>query len=378
MSAKDGTIDLTRAIPPCTTALTRALKKAFLEMGSRNDVGLILRHNRPGGNDRDRAAAARWISRRLGSTPETDRILVTNGTQSAIALLLPMLVRDGTTLGVEALTYPVLRNLADRARVRVVPIEIDDEGLQPDVLANLAVKNRISAIFVNPTVHNPTTAVMSEKRRRDIVDIARRHGIAIIEDDVLGRMHGLSPRPFAAIAPESTWYLAATAKSLALGLRITLLLCPTDEAANQLYRPVASMSSWFPSALSAELLTKWISDGSGAEIEEAIIDEANIRSEIVAQALNDAPYRYQHGGLHLWIPFPSGESAMTFQARALERNVLIRNFGMFLAAPEEPHVGPWGVRVAITAPLARSDLADALTILRQLFINQSSHAIAQW
>lgn len=360
-------IDMMRAVPPDTSIVGDALQMALLEIANNVDLGTALRTNRPGGFANDRSAAAKWLESRLGRTPVPDVTLVTNGTQSCLSLLMPFLVEDGCALASEALTYPVVTNLAKRSRTRLVAIEVDNEGMVPDALANAVKQDQVSAVFLNPTVHNPTTAVMPEARRESIIAIARQHGIAIIEDDVLGRMHGRTPRPFASLAPDITWYIAAMAKSVTLGLRISFLVCPDENQARCLFDTIATMSSWFPSALAAEVATNLIMTDRALEIERAIMDEIDARLLIAQEALPNIPFKYERGGLHLWIPFSSAIGASKFQQEAERRGVLVRNFEMFRVNPLIPYGGPWGVRVAITNPVDRGDLTTGLKILDELY-----------
>ena len=84
----------------------------------------------------------------------------------------------------------------------------------------------MKAVYLIPTLHNPTTAVMPEARRREIADVARAHGLRIIEDDVHGLVPTDPPAPLATLAPELSYYLTSTSKTLAPGLRIAYVAAP--------------------------------------------------------------------------------------------------------------------------------------------------------
>ena len=367
-------IDLMRAVPPNLPRIGDALSHVLNCIAQDNELGVHLRTNRPGGSLRDRDAAANWLSFRLGYCPSSDQVFVTNGTQSCLLLLMPFLVSKQSAMAVESLTYPVTTNLARRSGVRLTSIEIDDLGMIPDDLARAASQDRISALFLNPTVHNPTTAVMPETRRTEIIAIARKNRISIVEDDVLGRIHGRTPKPFAALAPDLTWYLAAMAKSVTLGLRISFMVCPTKSLAQGLFSGVATMSSWFPSAIAAEVASRLIENGSASEIERAILTEIDARVAIVHQKLENTPYRYERGGLHIWLPCPNATTASDLEEESRELGVRVRNFKMFRPDADIDHTGPWGVRIAITNPTQRTELATGLEIINRLHLNQRFHA----
>ncbi|UVK35997.1 hypothetical protein LHFGNBLO_006281 (plasmid) [Mesorhizobium sp. AR10] len=97
-------IDLTRAIPPVPPELDDGLRLALSAMTASNAIGQKLRFNRVGGDERDRAAGARWVSRRLNVDVGSERLVVGNGTQSLLGLIFYEILRANTVLLAEALT----------------------------------------------------------------------------------------------------------------------------------------------------------------------------------------------------------------------------------------------------------------------------------
>ncbi len=81
---------------------------------------------------------------------------------------------------------------------------MDDEGIDPDALQAACLRDKPKALYLNPTLLNPTTVTIPEKRREAIARIARRHRLPIIEDDAYGFIPQHGPPPFAAIAPDIT------------------------------------------------------------------------------------------------------------------------------------------------------------------------------
>ena len=136
---------------------------------------------------------------------DRSRLIVTNGTQNAMLMLLRRLVGQDGLVVAERLSYGPLRILAEAAGVRLLGLDIDDDGIVPDAFEAACRADAPRALYCNPTVQNPTTAIMPESRRIAIAGIARRHGVAIIEDDALGLLHPGAPLPIAALAPDVTW-----------------------------------------------------------------------------------------------------------------------------------------------------------------------------
>lgn len=363
-------VDLTRAIPPAPPELEASMRLALSTMVASNTIGQKVRYNRIGGDERDRIAGAQWVSRRLNSRIAQDRLIVANGTQSLLGLLFHEILGANSVLLTEALTYPVLKPLAQRFGISVEPVRIDGLGLVPDDLEDVIKRTRAKAIFCNPTVQNPTTAVMPEDRRAMLVSIARRHNIPIIEDDVLGALHGLSPRPLAAIGSDVVWYIQSLSKCVALGLKVAYLVAPDAVQRDRVVASAANHSFWFPSGLTAEIATILIESDEIQGIAAAIRTEAEVRRQIAVSILGKHGIRSQVGGLHVWLPVEKFGPALCFTAAADSIGVKVRPANMFAVSPAEEQIPiPAAVRLALTSPNTHQELAGALNQLARLLRN---------
>ena len=100
--------------------------------------------------------------------------------------------------------------------LRLAPVAIDEQGLLPDAVAALCRSGSVKALYTLPTLHNPTATVLPLERRRALAEIARSHGLALVEDDVYGFLLKDAPAPLATFAPERSFYITSTSKSMAL------------------------------------------------------------------------------------------------------------------------------------------------------------------
>ena len=106
---------------------------------------------------------------------------------------------------------------------RVVPVPVDREGIRPDLLAIALERHRPRLMYVQPTFHNPTTAVMSETRRRELLSLALRNRCLIVEDDWASglRFEGPElPTLHALDGGGHVIYLSTFSKKLLPGLRV--------------------------------------------------------------------------------------------------------------------------------------------------------------
>lgn len=356
-------LDLTKALPPTPPILDRALSATWRKLSERNDLGARIRANRPGGTEEDRQLAAAWLACRFDPAPAIERIVVTNGTQSSLGLILQHLAAPGDLILAEELTYVVLSQIVQRLGLRIEGVPLDEDGVIPDAFDHLCREKRPKALYCNPTVHNPTASVMSAARRAQIVAVARRHGVWIIEDDVLGPLHGPTPRPIATIAPEVTWYCMSLSKCFALGMRLAYIVAPSANVAAEFLRPVQNLSSWFPAPLSLMTAADWIGTGMGRMIATAIHDEMIHRQALAAQLLPHAQYKTASGALHIWLQLPAALDPHSLQRAAFEAGVLIRPSSLFAVGHAR---APNAVRISLSSPATRADLESGLMRIASL------------
>lgn len=357
-------IDLSRSVPPPVPEYQDLVRLAFAELArTTDDIGEQLRVAVPGGTDRDREIAAKFLSPRFGHSIDPARIIVGNGTQNLITLLLAEIVgRDGLLLS-EELTYTVLSLIVGRAGVNLHGVAIDEDGLRTDSFADACQRMRPKALYCNPTVQNPTTAIMSLSRRHEIADIARANGVAIIEDDVQGYLHTEAPPPIAAIAPDVTWYIMGLSKCLAHSTRIAYLVAPSAAEAARLMEPVKRLSMWSASPLSSIIINWLIKTDRLDTIVQAIRDEAHARQALAVRHLPSEYLVTKPGALHLWLKLPAGRNRQEFAQVAEERGVLIRPADRF-AVPGATI--PEAVRLSLSSPKDRSDVEQGIQIIGKL------------
>ena len=155
--------------------------------GLRRDYGLtdFLSYQQAGGSEADRGVAADWLRRRV-RTAAADRLLVFPGTQTALMCLLLALTRPGDTVLTDRLTYPGLKSAAAAAGVRLVGVDADQAGMIPAALDEACKRHRPKAVYLIPTIHNPTTLTIPPARREQLAAAIRKCGLLLFEDDAYG------------------------------------------------------------------------------------------------------------------------------------------------------------------------------------------------
>lgn len=347
--------------PPAARDLVSAsLKSAIAELADRPDLMLALGYFRQGGSERHRAAGAAWIQR-AGLETDAREVLVCASGQHAAMVAISALTRAGETLFTEALTSPLLRDLAAWLELRLHGLPMDSEGLIPEAFEEACRSGIARVLFTMPTVHNPTTATQSEARRREIARIAMDYDIAIVEDGVLNLLQPDAPPPLSSFAPDHGCYITSLSKTIAPGVRVGYLRAPARW--REEFRFAIRASTWMASPLAAEIATLWIADGTADRIAAAHREEAAARQAIAARILGPWAYDTAPNSYHLWLHVPEPWRSSDFVARCRERGASVTSPEAFVPGRGE---APHAVRVCIGEPTTRAMLEQGLRTLQSV------------
>ncbi|MGK6316424.1 PLP-dependent aminotransferase family protein [Neorhizobium sp. DT-125] len=356
-------ISLERSTPPASPHLQDAVREGLRALSDFTDIPNVLRTHRFGGTEVDRSNAAHWLSSRFGTTVDPKRIILTNGAQNAMVLALGSVAGSGDTVLMEPLSYHGFRKQAHLQGIRTEIIEMDDDGADPDTFDRACKQFNPKALFLMPTVHNPTTIVMSMSRRQEIARIARQHGVRIIEDDVYGILPQNVPAPFGALAPDVTWHITSFAKCVGAGVRLGYLVAPDTEAAQATLDRFYGISSWYPASLSVELVNHWLSNLDINTLVAGVRTEAIERQKIATDHLKGVPYKTRPDALFLWINLDGIIDQDTLVAKCAAKNVIIRPGRLFATDPA--HSGNF-VRIVVGSPDNREDLQQAMSVIAEV------------
>ena len=360
LSRVASSIDLSRVTAPAVPSVRDALMRTLGKLRADADLSALMRAHTYGGTEADRRAAAIWFSEQLNLRIIGERLLMTHGTLNAVQMILAHLLGPNGTLLTEELTYPQIPRAAALIGISVRPVAMDGEGILPDALEQSCRKVPGSkALYCVPTLQNPTAAIMSLRRRQDIVDVARRHGLSIIEDDAQGLIPTDVPPRLATIAPDITWYVVGFSKIISMGLRIAVLVGPSSGAVESLTRKFRPLSIWYPAPLSIALAREWLTDGTATRILEEVRGEALTRQSIAREVLRGMAYFAHPSALHLWMQPPDHISVEQLMMTAANDGLVLRSGKDFLVDAERQAPG---LRVSLADPTHVS-LREGLGIL---------------
>jgi 2-aminoadipate transaminase len=169
-----------------------------------------------------------------GRRPEHAELIVTSGGMECIALMCQALIDPGDTIAVEAPSYLGALMAFGGAEADVVAIAIDDDGLRVDALAErLAAGLRPKFLYTIPEYQNPTGRTLSLQRRRELVEVCRRHGVLIFEDVAYRELpfDGTSLPSLWSLAPDVVLQAGTFSKSFFPGVRLGWAAGPAEVVA---------------------------------------------------------------------------------------------------------------------------------------------------
>lgn len=310
------------------------------------------------GTPRSRTAAAHLLAR-ADWRPHPDRVLFTGNGRQAISAAVAALVPPGGRLGAEELTYPVLKSIAGRLGVTVVPLAMDEDGVRPEAIAAAHRTAPLHAVYVQPALHNPLSLTMPPGRRADLAATLRRLDVPVIEDTIWAFLYDDLP-PLAALAPERTVVVDSLSKRLAPGLTVGFAVVP-DALAPAVEAAVRS-GGWSPPGYALEAATRWQSAGTVDALVRAKRQEVEHRQSLARDGLSGFTLRTDPRSCFCWWELPPAWRADLFVAAASRHGIAVTPASAFTA---DPHRAPNAVRLGLVSP-SRETLARALRTLAVL------------
>jgi GntR family transcriptional regulator/MocR family aminotransferase len=330
-----GTLQLLGGVPDAGLAPAAAIARAY-RRALRSDAKGLLGYSDAGGHPRLRAALAAMLSATRGLAAGPEHVLPTHGSQMGLFLVAQLLVRPGDVVAVEDPGYRPAWEALRRAGARLVPVPVDDEGVQVTQLAALTERERVRAVYLTPHHHYPTTVTLSPGRRIALLNLARSTRMAVIEDDYDHEFHyeGRPVLPLASTdAVGSVIYVGTLSKVLAPGLRVGYVVAPTPvvERLTVLRSTLDLQGDAAIEAAVAELLE----EGEVQRHIRRVRKVYHARRDALAAALREqlgatVAFAVPQGGMAMWLRAEEGIDVEAWERRALARGVRFNSGRRFM------------------------------------------------
>ncbi|WP_338137519.1 PLP-dependent aminotransferase family protein [Dermacoccus nishinomiyaensis] len=312
-----------------------------------------------------------WFAQDIAAGLGLNDILITAGGQAALATTLRAVTQPGDPIIVESPTYPGTLAAAHAAGLRLVPLPMDAQGLQPDHLDEALSRSRARLIVVQPLYQNPTGATMSPTRRTQLREIARSHHAFIVEDDFARYLlHADAPPPPAPLIADdedgTTIHIRSLTKPTSPNLRIAAIASRGPVTA-RLRDALTTDSLLVPAVLQYSAVDIVTSPG-WRRSQHTLAQELAHRRDLAIAILtrhfgSDALHSHPTGGYHLWFTPPAPHDGISFAQAATTAGVAVTPGANYYPLG---HSTPSHVRISYVAAPNEAELERGLIRLTRL------------
>jgi DNA-binding transcriptional MocR family regulator len=267
-------------------------------------------------------------------------VLITAGCQQAADIALRVLARsDNSVLMVEDPCYLGLLDLVTSRRITPVPVPMDDYGIQTEQLEQIILRHHPRLIYVTPTFHNPTGRTLPLNRRRELLRIATRYGIPILEDSsyVGLRFNGdRFPSLKSLDSDEIVFYAGGFSKTLVPGLRIGFLVAPVSLQERMI--ATKQTADILTSPLNQRALHAYLTTVDFSQHLVRVQEAYQYRRDVMVAAMkryfpDGARWLSPDGGIYLWVEMPEdGPTATELYLTGINYNVAFAIGSVFSAS----------------------------------------------
>jgi GntR family transcriptional regulator/MocR family aminotransferase len=268
-------------------------------------------------------------------------VLITSGSQQALALVCQVLLKAGDVVLVEKPTYNLALDLFRALDLKIVGIAVDEYGMQVELLEPLLQQYHPRLVYTIPNFQNPSGACLSGTRRRQLLRLADCYNVPILEDDFVGdlRYEGRAQPAIKALDPGGrVIYTGTFSKMLMPGLRVGYLLAEGPIFERLVWqKKVQDLST---SSLMQRTLDMYVTVGRyQAHLQRSTRLYHQRRDAMLVAIRHFLPASVTvfppRGGLFLWLKLPEGISALSLMPLALEEGVEFAPGTRFFANPAE-------------------------------------------
>lgn len=273
---------------------------------------------------------------RTGAPVLPDQIVITNGSQQGIDLVARTLLDPGDRVVLEDPTYAGAVQVFQAHGARPAGVGVDEEGMIPEELDALLERSAARLIYLIPNFQNPTSATMGLRRRREILEVALRRGVPVLEDDFGGdlRYEGEEVPSLRSLDRngEGVIYLSTFAKKLVPGLRIGWLAAPGPVVERLV--AIKRVTDWSTSFLLQGALHEFCVRGHMERHMDRAVGIYRRRRDAMLESMTrhfpeEVRWSRPRGGLVIWVTLPGGISAEEVAVEARAQGVLVSSGEIF-------------------------------------------------
>ncbi|MBN6186834.1 PLP-dependent aminotransferase family protein [Aneurinibacillus sp. BA2021] len=287
-----------------------------------------------------RQAVSEYI-KTFGIHASPSSILIVSGALQALQLISVGLLHRGSSVLLEKPSYLYSLHVFQSAGMRFAGLPMDDEGLVPEAIFDWKKRHSGAILYTIPTFHNPTGAVLPQKRREELLRICGEERLPIIEDDIYRELwiDEPAPPPLKAFDRHGhVLYVGSLSKTLSPGLRIGWIVGP--EPVIERLADIKMQTDYGSASLSQRVAAEWLADGLYEQHVIFVREQLAIRRQAALSALERhmhdiAEWKMPRGGFLLWLKIKPALSMRELFSRALGEGVLLNPGSMYAQDTEQ-------------------------------------------
>lgn len=256
----------------------------------------------------------------------SDQVLITSGAQQAMFLLLQVMLNSGDSVAIEDPSFLYSLPIFSTAGIKLYGVKMDKEGMRIDKLEQLILTKKIKLIILNPTFQNPTGSTMSEKRRKELIELSRKYQLPIVEDEVFSEMNfNKVPPSLKELAPHQVIHLGSLSKIFGSSIKIGWIVADQDliQRLSEAKQMMDFSISVFPQVVAHTALTDPRFENNQADLVIALKERASSFAEAAKAVAEDWIISEIDGGIYVYFSWRHQSLTRTDWDFFLEEKLLV-------------------------------------------------------
>ncbi|MCH5163216.1 MAG: PLP-dependent aminotransferase family protein [Clostridiales bacterium] len=306
------------------------------EVLSRPDASRLLQYGQTEGLPELNAELINYLAS-IGIKASTETVQVVSGGQQGLDLMCKAFINKGDVILVENPTYLAFLQIAKTYEAKVIGVNSGDDGLDLGDLEQKLKAHRPKLLYAVPTFSNPTGRTYPLENRKGIIELCKKYGTIIIEDDPYGRLRytGEAVPLMKTLDDDGTVvYITSFSKTVAPSLRIALCCGPAEIIRKvSIGKQGADVQN---PALCQMIMAEYLKRGHFLPVLQSNIEVYRARRDAFLKALDEnmpkeVKYTRPDGGLFIWMELPEYIDAAALLPEALKKSVAYINGNEFYA-----------------------------------------------